>query len=71
LKDSETLTKLIERDSGYFDRLSTKIGAGELLKKFEEVSKSVDIDTKFGRDVIQATDEMLTRFIYHNRTIEE
>lgn len=67
----ETYKHVIQKDFNYFLDLSNTKGIHHTIQVLENESAKVDASTKFGREIIKAKNEILTRLVYQNRTAEE
>jgi hypothetical protein len=48
-----------------------KNGVTEIIKCVDNLTKDADASTKTGRDLLKAKDELLTRLVYSQRSVEE
>lgn len=46
-------------------------GAEHVLQQLENASANVDLNTKYGRELVQSKQEIVTRLIYQERSVDE
>ncbi len=55
----------------YFSDLLNQRGAEYVLQQLQNVISTSDNGTKIGRELIKSSNEMVTRLVYQERTVEE
>jgi hypothetical protein len=65
------INKLREKDITYFSDLLNRKGTFDVLQQLENIASLADINSKLGRELITAKNEIVTRLVYQERSIEE
>ena len=63
--------KVIDKDFSYFSEQIKKQGFDKIQSDLEELTSKLDLNTTYGRELLQNKEEVLTKLIYHNRSREE
>jgi hypothetical protein len=68
-ENNEIVGKLIAKDFNYFIKEMEQKGVADIVSKLNSVN--INVQTKYGRELLLAKDQILRRLVYHERSVEE
>jgi hypothetical protein len=68
-ENKEVLSKLIQKDFDYFIRQMEEKGVADIVSKINSVN--INVQTKYGRELLLVKDQIMKKLVYHERSIEE
>lgn len=71
IQHKETISKLIGKDFDYFNQITKENGVAAAVERIENIVSKIDASTKFGREIILARNDVMTKIIYYNRSVED